>query len=125
MTMDSGLNRPNGISYLHIPATDPAASARFYHAVFAWTVHDADGPGPGFQDGTGHVAGAWVTDQAVQREAGLLVYVYVDDADAAARRIVEAGGEIVESPRPEGTLRVATFRDPAGNLLGLWQETRQ
>ncbi|MBO0708885.1 MAG: VOC family protein [Candidatus Dormibacteraeota bacterium] len=123
MTVGPELSRPNGISYLHIPATDPAASARFYQAAFSWAVYNLEGPEPGFEDGTGHVAGAWVRDQAVQREAGLLLYIYVDDAEAAARRIVDAGGEMVEGPRPEGTLRVGTFRDPAGNLLGIWQET--
>jgi predicted enzyme related to lactoylglutathione lyase len=36
---------------------------------------------------------------------------------------VEAqGGEIVKAPYPEGNLWVATFHDPAGNVLGLWQE---
>lgn len=125
MTVGPELSRPNGISYLHIPAPDPAASARFYQAAFSWAVHNLDGPQPGFEDGTGHVAGAWVRDQAVQREAGLLLYIYVDDAEAAARRIVDAGGEIVEGPRPEGTLRVGRFRDPAGNLLGIWQETER
>jgi predicted enzyme related to lactoylglutathione lyase len=123
MSVGPGLSRPNGISYLHLPATDPAASARFYQAAFSWAVHNVDGPEPGFEDGTGHVAGAWVTNQAVQREPGLLLYIYVDDAEATAHRIVDAGGEIVEGPRPEGTLRVATFRDPAGNVLGIWQET--
>lgn len=124
MTVRPELSRPNGISYLHIPAVDPAVSALFYRPVFSWAVHDLDGPRPGFEDGTGHVAGAWVKGRTVQREGGLLLYVYVDDAEAAARRIVEAGGEMVEGPRPEGTLRVGTFRDPAGNLLGIWQETQ-
>ena len=124
MSVGADLSRPNGVSYLHIPATDPGASARFYQAAFSWAVHNLDGPDPGFEDGTGHVAGSWVTDQTVQREPGILVYIYVDDADAAARRIVAAGGEMVEGPRPEGTLRVGRFRDPAGNLLGIWQETQ-
>ena len=125
MTVGPQLSRPNGVSYLHIPATDPTASARFYQSAFSWAVHNLDGPDPGFEDGTGHVAGAWVTDQGVQREAGLLLYIYVDDTDAAARRIEAAGAEMEEAPRAEGTLRVGTFRDPAGNLLGIWQETER
>ena len=31
------------------------------------------------------------------------------------------GGEIVLPPYQEGDLWVATFRDPAGNLIGVWQ----
>jgi hypothetical protein len=83
MSLGPELSRPNGISYLHLPATDPTAAARFYQAAFSWAVHDLEGPRPGFEDGTGHVAGAWVTDQAVQREPGLLLYIYVDDARRA------------------------------------------
>jgi len=33
-----------------------------------------------------------------------------------------AGGEVVRAPYQEGNLWVATFRDPAGNVVGLWQE---
>ncbi len=32
------------------------------------------------------------------------------------------GGEIATQPYPEGDLRVATFRDPAGNEVGVWQQ---
>jgi predicted enzyme related to lactoylglutathione lyase len=39
------------------------------------------------------------------------------------RAISGNGGEIVEGARPEGNLRVGLFRDPAGNVLGLWQAT--
>jgi len=33
------------------------------------------------------------------------------------------GGRVVTPPYPEGTLRVALFADPAGTVLGVWQET--
>jgi predicted enzyme related to lactoylglutathione lyase len=35
--------------------------------------------------------------------------------------VVARGGEVVTAPYPEGDLWVATFRDPAGNVLGVWQ----
>jgi predicted enzyme related to lactoylglutathione lyase len=35
--------------------------------------------------------------------------------------IGRAGGETVREPYAEGDLRVATFRDPAGNVIGIWQ----
>jgi predicted enzyme related to lactoylglutathione lyase len=31
-------------------------------------------------------------------------------------------GEIAREPYPEGDLWVATFRDPAGNEVGVWQQ---
>jgi predicted enzyme related to lactoylglutathione lyase len=33
------------------------------------------------------------------------------------------GGQVITPPYPEGILRVALFADPAGNVLGIWQET--
>ena len=48
-------------------------------------------------------------------------YIYVDRIDDAVRQVVAEGGEVVQPPYPEGSLWVATFRDPAGNVLGLWQ----
>jgi uncharacterized protein len=117
----SGLTRPGGISYLHIPATDVRRAAVFYEAVFGWNVHGHDTDRPGFDDGTGHVSGAWMTNQAISREPGLLPYIYVDPIDECVGRIREHGGEVVTGPDPEGDLLVATFRDPEGNLIGLWQ----
>lgn len=123
MSVGERLARPGGLSYVHLPATDVGQAARFYAGVFGWAVRDADSDRPSFDDGTGHVAGAWMTDQEVNRKPGILLYIYVDDIDDAVRRIVGAGGTIVAAPEDEGTLRVARFRDPSGNVLGLWQET--
>lgn len=115
------LARTNGISYFVIPATDTQISAEFYAAVFGWHIDEGRPSHRGFQDGTGHVAGAFVTGETPGGAKGLLPYVYVRDVDATVARIVERGGEITEQPRPEGQLRVARFRDPAGNVLGVWR----
>jgi predicted enzyme related to lactoylglutathione lyase len=108
------------VSYLRIPATDPQASAGFYHEVFGWTV-DTDRAEPSFEDGGGHVIGHFVADAAVAGEAGVRPYVYVDSVDDALQRVSAQGGAVVETPYAEGNLRVATFRDPAGNVIGVWQ----
>jgi predicted enzyme related to lactoylglutathione lyase len=50
-------------------------------------------------------------------------YIYVEDVDETLQAVTSNGGEIDMPPRPEGTLRVATFRDPEGNVLGVWTET--
>jgi predicted enzyme related to lactoylglutathione lyase len=119
--VDLGLIRPGCISYLHIPARDVRTAALFYQAAFGWQVDNVDSARPSFVDCSGQMAGAWMTDQAVSREPGLLPYIYVDDIDQACAAVAEHGGEIVAAPYAEGDLRVATFRDPAGNVMGLWQ----
>ncbi len=115
------LVRPGAFSYIQLPAVGAEKSADFYEAVFGWTIRQRGTSHVGFDDASGDVSGAWVTDRAIAREAGILPYIYVDGIDAAVRSIETHGGELVTAPYPEGNLWVATFRDPAGNLLGLWQ----
>jgi predicted enzyme related to lactoylglutathione lyase len=117
---DSDIFRPAGISYLRIPSTDPRASAAFYEAVFGWKV-DADREDPSFEDGTGHVIGHIHGDMEVAGEAGIRPYVYVESVEATLERITSNGGTVVTPPYPEGDLTVAVFRDPADNVLGIWQ----
>jgi uncharacterized protein len=113
--------RRGGISYLRVPAAEPRRSAAFYEAVFGWRV-DADRDDPSFEDGTGHVIGHFMADLPVAGEAGVLPYVFVERVDETLEKVVAQGGEVVTPPYPEGDLRVATFRDPAGNVLGVWQQ---
>ena len=122
--VEARLARHGGLSYLHIPAVDVRQSAIFYERVFGWKIRGRETSHPGFDDGTGHVSGAWVTDQAISHEPGLLPYIYVTRIDDVIEQIKAQGGEIVKAPYPEGTLWVATFRDPAGNVLGLYQEPK-
>lgn len=111
--------RPGGVSYLRIPARDIAVSAGFYRDVFGWELRGDPGS-PSFSDGTGHVIGHWRTDLPAVGEAGVVPYVYVAHLDGTLRTAVEHGAEVVTDPYPEGNLRVATIRDPAGNVIGLW-----
>ena len=120
--VDSEVARIAGVSYLHIPARDTRASAAFYRDVFGWSLHGTDAD-PHFSDGTGHVIGRWVTDQAATGKDGVRPYIYVADLDATLLRITAGGGHVVTPPYPEGTLQVALFTDPAGNVLGVWAET--
>jgi uncharacterized protein len=113
--------RPGGVSYLRVPATDPQRSAAFYAGVFDWSV-DAERDDPSFEDGTGHVIGHFMADLPVVGAAGVLPYVFVERVDEALEKVVARGREVVAPPYPEGDLWVATFRDPAGNVIGVWQQ---
>jgi uncharacterized protein len=122
MTVDALVGRIAGVSYLHIPALEVGASAAFYRDVFGWQLHGRP-DAPSFSDGTGHVIGRWVTDQAVTGADGLRAYIYVADVEDTLDALTAQGGQVVRPPYPEGTLRVALFADPAGNVFGIWQET--
>lgn len=115
------VSRVAGISYLRIPADDPHRSAGFYATAFDWSV-DLDRDDPSFEDGTGHVIGHFSSEHRVAGEAGVRPYVFVESVDETLDKIVAGGGEVVTAPYPEGDLWVALFRDPAGNVVGVWQQ---
>jgi predicted enzyme related to lactoylglutathione lyase len=116
------LARHGRLSYLEIPAIDPRQSAAFYENVLGWSIEWRGSDDLRFDNATGHLIGRWVTGRAIAREPGLLPYIYVDRIDDAVERVAAHGGAVVRAPYPEGNLWVATVRDPAGNLIGLWQE---
>ncbi len=76
---------------------------------------------PSFSDGTGHVIGHWRTDLPAAGQACVPPYNYVTSLDDTLRAAAEHGAELVTPPYPEGNLWIATIRDPAGNVIGIWQ----
>ena len=123
MVDEAALPRPRWC-YLEIPASNPHTSADFYEAVFGWQIRHRDSDRPSFNDASGAVSGAFVTGREASRTPGLLPYIWVDDLDAALNAAVSAGGAIVDDRHldvePDGEW-IATFQDPAGNVIGLYQ----
>lgn len=118
--VDDHLTIPGKVSYLEIPAVDAPKLAAFYRDVFCWQLRDERGARPNFTD-AGGLIGAFVTRHPVAPEGGPLPYIYVSGIDRVIAEIAAHGGELAGGPYPEGDLWVATFRDPAGNLMGIWQ----
>lgn len=110
------------LSYLQIPATNVRAAGDFYGSVFCWEVGSGDKDHLSFSDATRGMIGAWVTERISSRDAGVLPYIYVHGIDEVLERIKNRGGEIVKPAYAEGDLWVATFRDPSGNVIGIWQQ---
>lgn len=111
------------ICYLEIPALDVEASSAFYEAVFGWSIRRRGDGEIAFDDTVGEVSGTWVTGRPPSSEPGITVHVMVDDIYAAVARVLERGGELVTPVTPLGEREgYATFRDPAGNVLGIYQE---
>jgi predicted enzyme related to lactoylglutathione lyase len=119
--VDNRLARLGHVSYLVIPAVDAEQSAAFYEAIFGWYIRGRDTGHPSFDDRSGDLIGRWETSRAASREPGLLACIYVHRINDIVERIVTQGGEVVQAPYPEGNLWIATFRDPGGNLMGIWQ----
>ncbi len=110
------------ICYLEIPALDVARSSAFYKAVFGWELRRRGDGSTAFDDGVGQVSGTWVTGRPPSGPPGLLIYIMVDSVDATAELVRAHGGEIVQPVGADAPVITARFRDPAGNILGLYQE---
>ena len=110
------------ICYIEIPATDIARSAEFYKRAFGWQIRQRGDGRTAFDDTTGAVSGAWVLGRSPASEPGLLVYVMVDSVAATLDAIVANGGAIVQPIGVDAPEITARFRDPAGNVIGLYQQ---
>jgi uncharacterized protein len=111
------------IRFLQIPTVDVSASARFYERALGWTVRTRSDGSTAFDDTAAEVSGEWVLGRRAADDTGVLVYVRVDDVEATLDKIVEAGGEIIVPRTQQGEdIAHATFRDPTGNVLGVFQE---
>jgi predicted enzyme related to lactoylglutathione lyase len=110
------------ICYIQIPAADIALSADFYRRAFGWNIRRRGNGEIAFDDTTGEVSGAWVLGRPPASEPGLLFYIMVDSVAASIDVVVANGGEIVQPIGVDAPEITARFRDPAGNVVGLYQE---
>ena len=110
------------ICYLQIPATDIARSAEFYRRVFGWNIRSHGDGRIAFDDAVGEVSGEWVVDRPPATQPGLLVYIMVDSVAATVDLILSNGGEIVQPVGGDAPELTARFRDPGGNVIGIYQE---
>jgi predicted enzyme related to lactoylglutathione lyase len=110
------------ICYIEIPASDIARSADFYQRVFGWQIRKRGDGSTAFDDGVGEVSGTWVLRRPPSAEPGLLIYVMVDSVSATVDLITAAGGEIVQPIGADAPEITARFRDPGGNVIGLYQQ---
>ena len=113
------------VSHFEIPAHDLERTARFYREVFGWRIEPLPWEGhPYFKirDAGGEGIGGGLLPAGATTEHPLLVIhlsgISLEDCLA---RIREAGGAVDKPAEDVGTMgRFARFRDPEGNVLGLW-----
>lgn len=110
------------ICYIELPAMDIWQSAGFYEKVFGWKPRQRSNGSLAFDDGAGEVSGTWVVGRPPAATPGLLVYLMVDSVEATIAAVLAHGGEIVQPIGADAPEITARFRDPAGNILGLYQE---
>lgn len=118
--------------WIDLVTTDVEAARAFYGSLFSWSYDGYPMPG-----GTGETMTYYMSTIGGRNVAGLMqlgpemaeqsswqTYIAVDDANAAAARVTEAGGTVLfpvdEIP---GSGRMTIAFDPLGAKFGLWQTT--
>ena len=110
------------ICYLEMPAIDIARSAEFYKEVFGWNIRQRSDGATAFDDTTGEVSGAFVSNRPPSLDPGLLIYIMVDSVADTLQRVEAHGGRVVEPIAADAPEITARFRDPGGNVMALYQE---
>jgi uncharacterized protein len=110
------------ICYLEIPATDIARSSDFYHRVFGWNIRKRGDGHLAFDDTIGEVSGSWVLGRPPSSSPGIVIYIMVDSVEATLKSVAAHGGEVVQPIGADAPEITARFRDPGGNVIGLYQE---
>ena len=110
------------ICYLEIPAVDIQRSADFYSKIFGWQLRQRGDGHIAFDDAVGEVSGTWVTGRPPSAEPGLLIYIMVDSVATTIDAVIAQGGILVQPIGADAPEVTARFRDPGGNVIGLYQE---
>ena len=107
------------IDYIELPATDVAASKRFYADAFGWQFTDYGPDYTSFLDG--RLAGG-ITKAAGVHPGGVLIVIFAVDLAEAERRVRAAGGRVVKPAFSFPGGRRFHFADPGGNELAVWSD---
>jgi predicted enzyme related to lactoylglutathione lyase len=110
------------ICYLELPSRDIEESSSFYHDIFQWNIRKRSNGAISFDDSVGEVSGTWRMDRKPATEIGTLVHIMVDDIEVTIQKIKDHGGIITQPVGMDLPEITAQFRDPSGNLFGLFQQ---
>jgi predicted enzyme related to lactoylglutathione lyase len=118
---------PHGdITHIDIPVSDLERAKAFYSDLFGWQIAAP----PGFEDypmwrAPNQISGGGLTprtDDLTQPRS----YVEVDSIDDTLAKATAAGGRLVSGKQPiSPTSWWASFADPDGNLIGLYEGTTE
>lgn len=111
----------NHVDYVEFSAQNLSVVKAFYGQAFGWTFQDW---GPDYVSFSGAGVEGGFRGGEAPKEGGALVILYASDLEDAERRVVAAGGTVTERHEFPGGRRFH-FRDPAGNVLGVWTVTAE
>lgn len=121
---------PGAFCWPELATTDAQAAARFYSAVFDWSIQTPDSGDHQYLifhiEGQNVGATYTLPEADVNRSPRWHAYVAVERVDDVARRARELGGKIVTAPADVGNAgRYAGLLDPTGAIVHVWEAKDQ
>ena len=113
------------VAFFEIISPDMTRAQKFYADLFGWQVStDPAMDGYGLVDtqaGEGAIGGG-IGKSEQPGDAGVKIYMRVDDLNAYIKKAEQLGGSQVMPPMdlPGDFGRIAVVADPDGNSVGLW-----
>jgi uncharacterized protein len=123
------------VVHFEVPFDDGDRARGFYKEVFGWQLMEMPDMGytivmTGPSGDSGPTESGFINGGMLSRRqaatSGPVVVVDVDSIDAALEKIGGLGGSTVTGKTPVGDMGYAAyFKDPEGNVIGLWETARQ
>jgi predicted enzyme related to lactoylglutathione lyase len=120
--------------HFEIPFDDGDRARGFYKEVFDWQLQSMPEMGytlvmSGPSGDNGPTEAGFINGGMMARESGPaqspVIVVDVDSIDATLEKISGLGGSTVAAKMPVGDMGFAAyFKDPEGNVVGLWETAR-
>ena len=117
------INKP---AWVDLATTDAEAARDFYSSLFGWSLEVSEDPQYGgyatakIDDRS--VAGIGPKQEGDRSPAAWSLYIGTEDVDGLAKKVQEAGGNVVAPPFDVGDQgRMAVFTDPSGAFISGWQ----
>ena len=123
------------VVHFEVPFDEGDRARGFYKEIFGWQVQEMPDmnytivmSGPSGDSGPtepGYINGGMLSrDQAAT--PGPVIVVDVDSIDGSLEKIGSLGGSTVVGKTPVADMGFAAyFKDPEGNVIGLWETVRQ
>jgi predicted enzyme related to lactoylglutathione lyase len=121
---------PGRVVHFEIPYDDGDRARSFYETVFGWTLTTLPDMGytlvtSGPSGDQGPTEPGFINGGMMQRQEPYTapnIVVDVDNIEDALKAVSDAGGTTVAERMAVGDMGFAAyFRDPEGNLVGLWE----
>jgi len=122
--MDERMKTHGDFGWCDLMTDDTERAREFYADVIGWTTEVMDigkGPYTVLKTGDRPVAGIMgKPPEASGAPTAWTTYVTVDDVDARAARVADAGGTVIVAPVDIPTVgRMAVIQDPTGGVIGI------